>query len=85
MLNMDRSYTRLEITDSADRPVTLVTERLTLRIGKSWAGFGAAYERPWRVDHDGEITPIFDLVMITKLVGLLLVLVATITRTVRSD
>ena len=85
MLSMERSFARLEITDSADRPVTLVTERLTVRIGKSRAGLGAAYERPWRVEHDGEITPIFDLVMITKLVGLLLVLAATIVRTVRSD
>ena len=85
MLNMERSYIRREIVDRAGNPVVLVTERLSVRVGGSRAGLGAAYDRPLRIEHRGTATPVFDLVMITKLVGLLLVLVATIVRTVRSD
>ncbi len=85
MLNLDRSYTRREIVDRAGNPVVLVTERLAVRFGGSRAALGADYERPLQVEHHGTATPIFDLVMIAKLVGLLLVLAATIVRTVRGD
>lgn len=83
MLNMERSYIRNEIVDGAGNPVVLVTERLMIGLGASRAGIGAAYERPLRIEHDGSIVPIADLVMITKLVGLLFVLMAMIVRTVR--
>ncbi|MCP3973530.1 MAG: hypothetical protein GY720_03440 [bacterium] len=85
MLNLDRSYTRREVVDSAGNPVVLVTERLAVRFGGSQATLEGAYERPLHVEHQGTATPIVDLVMIAKSVGLLLVLAATIVRTVRGD
>lgn len=83
MLNLERSWSHSETVDGRGRPVTLISRRISIAFSTRRGAGGAAYERPSGVVHNGRVTPIVDLVMITKLVGLIAVLAAMIVRTVR--
>jgi len=83
MLQFDRRRSRHEFLDGAGNPCAVVAERLSLRVGYRVAGVGFSYHRPVAVERAGAITTLTDVVMITKLAGLLAVTLAMIVGVIR--
>lgn len=83
MLNFDRTRASSVGRDTAGAEYTLVSERLSVTLGGSWGGLGVSYTHPQAIVRAGEVSPIFDLVLIARLGALLLVTLAAIVGTVR--
>jgi hypothetical protein len=83
MFRIDRTVSGREFVDGAGNPCALVSEHISVAAGFRVAGVGATYRRPIAVERGADIVPITDVVMITRLVGLVAVTLAMIVGVIR--
>ncbi len=70
--------TTVHVTRVGD--VTLHEHHTEARFGAGTAGIGFAYRRPVAVDHSTGVTPIHDVVLRVRLVALIVVAIAIVSR-----
>lgn len=84
MLQFDRIRLRREVYDGAGNSCALISDRLSITVGRGTAGFGGIYEHPVAVERDGVVTAITDVVVVVRLAGLLAVTLAVIVGVIRT-
>lgn len=83
MLNFDRTRSSTVVIDDAHGVYTLTSERLSVSLSGRFGGLGAAYTHPVSVERDGNVSHVFDTVLIARLLAVLAVTLAALAGTVR--